>query len=173
MSGKKKYTNDLKHAIVIEYLNGHTGGYRALSAKYGIEKSIIKRWVALYKNGGIEHLTTVRRTYSGDFKIHVVEYMHQNSLSIQSTAAHFGIQSLSTVLKWERIYFEEGKEVLYEERRGRSRKMSTRKHRKPKNDIKENEDLIAELQRLRMENEYLKKLNALIQQREKSKHKTE
>ena len=32
----------------------------------------------------------------------------------------------------------------------------------------ENEDLIAELQRLRMENEYLKKLNALVQQREKS-----
>ena len=34
------------------------------------------------------------------------------------------------------------------------------------------EDLIAEVQRLRMENEYLKKLNALIQEREKSLKKT-
>ena len=37
---------------------------------------------------------------------------------------------------------------------------------------KENEDLIAELQRLRIENEYLKKLNALVQEREKSKKPT-
>lgn len=34
------------------------------------------------------------------------------------------------------------------------------------------EDLIAEVQRLRMENEYLKKLNALIQEREKSLKQT-
>lgn len=34
------------------------------------------------------------------------------------------------------------------------------------------EDIIQELQRLRMENEYLKKLNALVQEREKSKNKT-
>ena len=46
------------------------------------------------------------------------------------------------------------------------------KGRKPKFDKKENEDLIAELQRLRMENEYLKKLNALVQEREKSKKST-
>ena len=32
-----------------------------------------------------------------------------------------------------------------------------------------NKDLLAEVQRLRMENEYLKKLNALVQEREKSK----
>lgn len=35
-----------------------------------------------------------------------------------------------------------------------------------------NEDLLAEVQRLRMENEYLKKLNALVQEREKSEKKT-
>lgn len=36
---------------------------------------------------------------------------------------------------------------------------------------KTEEDLIAEVQRLRMENEYLKKLNALVQAREKSARK--
>lgn len=41
--------------------------------------------------------------------------------------------------------------------------MKIKKPRKPK----KNEDLLAEVQRLRMENEYLKKLNALIQEREK------
>ncbi|WP_243144661.1 IS3 family transposase [Defluviitalea raffinosedens] len=161
MSGKKKYSDEFKLAIVSEYLDGHTGGYRALAAKYGINPSIIKNWVALYKNGGIDQLINARRTFSGDFKIHVVEYMHQNSLSIRSTAALFGVQSPTTVSKWERTYYEEGKEALYEERRGRSRKMSTKKPRKDKKDIKENEDLLAEVQRLRMENEYLKKFECL------------
>ena len=48
--------------------------------------------------------------------------------------------------------------------------MSTKKPKSKKN-INENEDLLAEVQRLRMENEYLKKLNALIQEREKSEQK--
>ena len=47
-------------------------------------------------------------------------------------------------------------------------KMGIKKPRKSKKNINENEDLLAEVQRLRMENEYLKKLNALIQEREKS-----
>ena len=50
--------------------------------------------------------------------------------------------------------------------------MGTKRPRKNKNTIETNEDLLAEVQRLRMENEYLKKLNALIQEREKSKKPT-
>ena len=59
-----------------------------------------------------------------------------------------------------------------EERRGRASKMGTKHPRKNKKTIQENEDLLAEVQRLRMENEYLKKLNALVQEREKSEKKT-
>ena len=44
---------------------------------------------------------------------------------------------------------------------------------KPKKHVNENEDLLQEVQRLRMENEYLKKLNALVQEREKSEPKKE
>ena len=43
--------------------------------------------------------------------------------------------------------------------------MSSEKPKKPKLSKETEEDLIAEVQRLRMENEYLKKLNALVQQR--------
>ena len=51
-------------------------------------------------------------------------------------------------------------------RRGRACSASgTRKGRPPKLDKKVEEDLIAENQRLRMEIEYLKKLDALVQKR--------
>ena len=52
---------------------------------------------------------------------------------------------------------EEGPEGLYVERRGRGSK-----GRPPKLEKKVEEDLIAEVQRLRAENDYLKKLNALV-----------
>ena len=72
----------------------------------------------------------------------------------------------NAVQRWERIYLEEGAEGLMKERRGRDCSTSgTRKGRPPKLDKKVEEDLIAENQRLRMEIEYLKKLDALVQKR--------
>lgn len=172
MSGKKKYTDEFRIKIVLDYLDGHSGGYESLSAKYGVDYSQIRRWVALYKAGGTEQLTRVTRTYSGEFKVHVVEYMHQTSTSIRQAAAIFGIQSPSIVSKWERIYYEEGKEALFEERRGRKKSMSRKKNTSAKKDVNENSDLLKEVQYLRMENEYLKKLIALVQEREKSEKQT-
>ena len=51
--------------------------------------------------------------------------------------------------------------------------MGKKRGQKPKKNVNENEDFLQEVQRLRMENEYLKKLNALIQEREKSEQKKE
>ena len=60
--------------------------------------------------------------------------------------------------RWERIYLEEGPEGLAIERRGRSSK-----GRPPKQLPKQvEEDLLAEVQRLRAENDYLKNLQALV-----------
>ena len=53
--------------------------------------------------------------------------------------------------------------MLYVERRGRGSK-----GRPPKLPKEVEDDLLKEVQRLRAENEYLKKLNALIQERENS-----
>ena len=171
MSGKKKYSNEFKLVVVQEYLEGKNGGFKILSQKYGVHHAQLQLWVSAYKASGVEGLAKVTRTYAGETKIHIVEYMHENSLSIRQTAALFGIQSPPTLAKWERIYYEEGKAALLEERRGRKH-MSTKKTKETKKkNVNENEDLLAEVQRLRMENEYLKKLNALIQEREKSEQK--
>ena len=105
------------------------------------------------------------KRYTPEFKIKVVETMHREKLSYRETARQFDISN-SRVTAQERIYIEEGAEGLYAERRGRK---ST--GRPPK--IKKEEDLIAEVQRLRAENAYLKKLNALVAERvrQEKKHK--
>ncbi len=90
--------------------------------------------LALYKEHGTDGLCTTHGTYSGDFKVSVVGYMHDTGASLQLTAARFNILFKESVSKWGRIYHEEGKEALYEGRRGRALKMGTRRSQKPKAD---------------------------------------
>lgn len=168
MSGRKMYSMELKLKIIQRYLKGDIS-IQQLANEYHISsKACIQKWLALYREHGEAGLCTTHGTYTGDFKISVVEYMHSTGASLRQTAAHFNIPSKESVSKWERIYYEEGKDALYEERRGRASKMGVKRPRKATKDINVNKDLLAEVQRLRMENEYLKKLNALIQEREKS-----
>ena len=97
------------------------------------------------------------KRYTGEFKQKVIETMHKEKLSFRETARQFEISDHTRVLLWERIYLEEGPEGLYIERRGR--KYTGRPRKLPK---EVEEDLLAEVQRLRAENAYLKKLNALV-----------
>ena len=79
---------------------------------------------------------------------------------------HFGtFMHFHTSIYRERIYYEEGPQALHRNNRGRKPIMKSSKPRKKKLEKAVEEDLIAEVQRLRMENEYLKKLNALVQER--------
>lgn len=169
---KKKYTTDFKLNIVKRYLSENIS-FKMLADMYFVDKGDIQKWLALYQEHGVEGLTVFNGTYTGDFKVSVVEYMHNTGFSARKTAAYFNIPTYTTVCVWERKYLEEGPGSLMIERRGRSNFMDGKKKgRKPIKDKTDKEDLIAEVQRLRMENEYLKKLNALIQEREKSVRKT-
>ena len=114
------------------------------------------------------------KRYTGEFKQKVVETMQKEKLSYREAAREYEIADHKLVAKWERIYLEEGAEGLYIERRGRASSAGgTKKGRPPKLDKKAEEDLIAEVQRLRAENAYLKKLNALVSERvrQEKKHK--
>lgn len=103
-----------------------------------------------------------RMTYRGMFKVEVIETMRKENLNCKETARRFGIRNTTQVERRERIYLEEGKEVLLVERRGRACAASgTQKGRKPKLDKQVEEALIAENQRLRMEIDYLKKIECL------------
>lgn len=120
----------------------------------------------------------VQKRYSAEFKVSVIMDMRKHHLGYCETARKYDLGDpklggvVHTLQRWERIYLEEGAEGLMKERRGRACKASgTRKGRPPKLDKKVEEDLIAENQRLRMEIEYLKKLDALVRKREKEERK--
>ena len=103
------------------------------------------------------------KRYTPEFKKMVVETMKKEHLSIYATMQEFGINDHKIIERWERIYLEEGPEGLAIERRGRSSK-----GRPPK---QVEEDLLAEVQRLRAENHYLKNLQALDLEDERRQHK--
>lgn len=171
---KKKYTTELKLEIVLKYLDGYIG-LNELSNKYHVHKSDIQKWHDAYIEHGVAGLCTVNRSYTGEFKVSVVEYIHNTGASIRKTAAHFNIPSFQSVSSWLRIYNEQGKEALFVENRGKQTMNKNCKAHKnnSKKEIKETkEDLLKEIKRLQMENEYLKKLNALVQEREKSQKPT-
>ena len=104
-----------------------------------------------------------RKTYSGEFKQNVVETMRRDHLSYRDAARQFGITGKDMVANWERIYLEEGAAGLSVRRYRRATNPSI--ERKPKLDKKVEDDLVAENQRLRAEVDYLKKLNALVDER--------
>ena len=108
------------------------------------------------------------KKYSPEFKISVILDMRENHLGYKETVRRYDLGKIDSggarqmLQRWERKYLEEGIEGLEKDNRGRP---SKKRGRPPKLDKQVEEDLIAENQRLRMEIEYLKKLNALVQER--------
>ena len=106
------------------------------------------------------------KRYTPEFKKLVIETMKEEKLSYSETERRFGVVR-SRITAWERIYLTEGPEGFTIERRGRGSK-----GRPPKQLPKEvEEDLLAEVQRLRAENDYLKNLQALVLEDERRQHK--
>jgi len=92
--------------------------------------------------------------------------MMEGKQSYRETARQFGINDHKRIMAWERSYLTEGAEGFAIERRGHGSRGCLKKL--PKEVA---EDLLAEVQRLRAENDYLKKLQALVLEDERRQHK--
>ena len=112
--------------------------------------------------------------------------MRENHLGYRETARKYNLgnnecQGKNLARNWERIYLEEGEVGFYIERRGRTTKMDNPKKGRPRkkpldkqieNDlIAENQRLKEEVEYLRAENAYIKKMSALIAAEEQKKSK--
>jgi transposase len=159
-----KYNLDLKLEIMVRIVNDGWG-YKHCSNRYGIANSQINRWHKRYMEHGVEGLLMKRGMYSGDFKRNVLEYIQQSHLSNEAVAAHFGIPCPSTITLWEKRLRRDGPLSLDEERRGEHVRMKPKMKKLTTNENSTREELLAEIEQLRMENTYLKKLRALVQKR--------
>lgn len=164
-----KYSLELKLQAVLAYLEG-TESFKSIAQQFKVSLTPLKNWVAHYRENGVEGLLTNYTNYEIQFKMDVLNYMNEFGASITQTAAVFNISSPSTILQWKREVEEKGLGAFLPKKKGRPFM---------KKDIKKSvpvegslEAVKAENERLRMEVAYLKKLNALIQEKEKLQNKT-
>jgi transposase len=168
-----KYSAEDKIRAVQLYLHGKDGGNK-VAKQLGVSRGQFWNWVNQYKHHGEKAFNKGFTNHSAQYKLDVLQYMYDNGTSICETAAIFNIPSPSSILMWSRHVEEEGIDALKPKKKGRlSMKKDHQKEAKKQIPTEGSvEALQAELERLRMENAYLKKLNALVQNKEKSPSKT-
>jgi transposase len=165
-----KYNEEFKLRVVQQYLNGALG-FRALGHQHNLSFAMVRRWVALFQAHGSDGLKKKFAHYSAGFKLSVLQRMWENALSYGQVAAVFNIRNPGILASWERAYRSGGLDALAPRARGKPKQMATptTKPEVPPDDEKRSRDeLLAELNHLRMENAYLKKLRALVQAQQKA-----
>jgi transposase len=164
-----KYSEQYKLTVIEYYLTG-LAGYRNVGHHFGVAPAIVRRWVLWYRTHGLAGLSRQTSCYSPEFKRSVLQHMWDNSLSQTQTAAVFNIRNSTSIGSWERRFHSGGIEALARISRGKigQLKAPISKPTASANDQERSrEDLLAELDQLRLEVAVLKKLQALAQAKKK------
>ena len=171
MERKVKYDYAFKLECVELVLTKHYSD-RYVSKLKQIPRWNVRKWVSFYKvYGEVGLLPRINQSYSAEFKIKVLKTIEKKSLSLLSTGIMFNIPDFAIIIKWRKDFANFGVEGLQPKQRGRPISMSDYKRKKSKSDkpLTREEELLKENERLRCENELLKKLQALIQARRNPK----
>lgn len=168
-----KYSFEFKKKVVGAYFRGE-GGYTYLAEKYGVKnKRQVLNWVHYYEEFGDDGLRRSRKnkTYSFDFKLHVVELYLSSEVSYQELALSQGINNSALLAKWVNDFRIAGPDALRPKKKGRKKSLNSKKQTKvvvqtademsidtSVEHIKQLED---ELLKLKIENAYLKELRRL------------
>ena len=131
---------------------------------------VVGRWVSAYKLHGKNGLSLRNKIrYTGEFKLQIIEEMLKTGLSLDQASAKYLITQ-SLISKWRRDFERSGASALFKEiPRGRPPKMKKKSENKQIDSPNEYQKLLKENERLRAENDYLKKLQALIQKQKAQK----
>ena len=171
MGRKVKYDYAFKLECVELVLKKHYSSQYVSKLK-GLNESNIRKWVSFYKTyGEVGLLPRINQTYSAIFKIKVLKTIEKESLSLRATSVRFNIPDVAIIVKWKKDFANFGIEGLKSKPKGRPISMSDYKRKKSKSGkpLTKEEELLKENERLRCENELLKKLQALIQARRNPK----
>lgn len=169
----EKYAEQAKLSAVRDYCSG-SAGYREVALRHGVDVSSLRKWIAAYQALGATGLKRKRKMhYSPEFKLSVLQRMREEELSYRQTAALFDIRKFDIIGQWERRYDEGGLDALSRQPGSGLHKRMTKPIPSTQLDSSDDEartrdDLLAELNQLRMEIAYLKKLDALVQAKERA-----
>ena len=98
-----KYSFEFKKQIIQDYLD-RKAGVKYLAKKYSIPApSNVQQWIKSHKEFGDEGLMRSRKnkTYTFEFKLHVVELYLSTEVSYQELALSVGINNQSLIMKWQ------------------------------------------------------------------------
>ena len=167
-----KFTSEEKIQAALRYLEGKESSHQ-IAKSIGTNHKEVLKWSKQYEYNGVEAFIKRYTNYSAQFKLDVLNYMIEQGTSLNETAAIFGIAAPSTIIQWRKQFETKGFDALQSKKKGRpSMKKETNKQPKQAPVEGSTEALQARIKQLEMENEYLKKLNALVQAKEKSPKKT-
>lgn len=156
-----KYNYELKLKVVTAYLAGE-GGYKSLADHFSIaNESTVRKWVKVYEAMGEDGLKRRKstKTYSVQFKLDVLQYKLRTEESYQSVALKYGLHEPSIIANWMRIWREKGIDGLSKPK-GRPPMSKEKKPKKSDSTLTREKQLEREIELLRAENAYLKKLRA-------------
>jgi len=167
-----KYTNEQKLDAVFRYQNS-SESINEIAKRMSISKSVVYNWIKQFEYHGLAVFEKSYTSYTAQFKMDVLNYMNENGVSSDKAAVIFKISSPKLIRKWRNQLNTLGVEALFSKKKGRpSMKKESNKQSKKVQAEGSTEALQARIKQLEMENEYLKKLNALVQTKEKSPRKT-
>lgn len=165
-----KYTEQFKLAAIERYLKG-TEGYKLVAKECGIAAAVLRRWVLWYRTHGMAGLVPKTGQYSAEFKLSVLQHMWDNSLSHTQAAAAFNVRNTQLIGDWERRYRDGGAQMLQRSRKPPRTTMqapTSKPDPSADDDKRSRDELLKEIEHLRMEVAYLKKVDALLQARQNS-----
>lgn len=173
MERKVKYTLDFKLHCVLKVLeDGYSGN--SVARNYSVDQKSVNSWVRIYQHSGLNGLKPKKNTtYEPDFKLKVIKTIEEENLSLFEAGLRFGVPSKKTIIDWQRNYAKFGSNGLKSKPRGRPSTMNKSEYKqlKSKKVLTKEEELLLEIERLRCENAYLKKFNALVQEEENKRKK--
>jgi transposase-like protein len=166
-----KYTKDFKLEVVRHYLSGFES-LATTANRFEIDHATVAKWVSRFNHHGISSLDKRYSHYSPEFKLEVLRHMRLKAWSLKQAIAYFNIPEAGTLRKWQKLYTEGGVQALHSRPRGRPKVTPAMAKPfvpsdKPANELTPKQ-LQRELEYLRAENAYLKKLRALVQEQKQA-----
>src|SRR5690625_4269429 len=148
-----KFTKEFKLQTAKRYMN-EIISYRVLANEVGVDHSVIRYWVMLFRHHGDQAFNFPYTNYSKAFKLRVIQFINETNYSIREASAIFHIPDPSMVRRRPQKWEIAGEDALEPpEKRPSIMKSRNQKHSTPNNiDKLSRESLEKELEYRGMEN---------------------